>query len=109
MKFLFEVHIKPGHTAEQYAAVWLRVSEVLQQAPGARGTRLHRRIGHPDRLLAIASWESKAARDAMERRALAEVKVLLAEAAQHCEIRLLGEYEEASWTVVPAAAEPGVS
>jgi hypothetical protein len=66
MKFIFEVRIKPAHTPEQYAATWVRVSQILQQAPGARGTRLHRKIGDPNRLLAIASWESKSARDAME-------------------------------------------
>jgi hypothetical protein len=32
MKFIFEVRIKPGHTAEQYAAAWVRVSEILQRA-----------------------------------------------------------------------------
>jgi hypothetical protein len=35
MKFIFEVHIKPGHSAEQYAATWVRVSDILQQSPGA--------------------------------------------------------------------------
>ena len=54
MKFIFEVHIKPGHTAEQYADAWVRVSEILQRAPGALGTRLHRKIGDPGVLLAIA-------------------------------------------------------
>jgi hypothetical protein len=39
MNCLFEVHIIPGHTAEHYAAAWARVSEILQRAPGARGTR----------------------------------------------------------------------
>jgi len=53
MKFIFEVRIKPGHTPEQYADTWVRVSRILQQAPGARGTRLHRKIGDPNRLLAI--------------------------------------------------------
>lgn len=66
MHFIFEVHIKPGYSAEQYADAWLRASRLIQQAPGAPGTRLHRKIGDPDVLLAIATWESKAQRDAME-------------------------------------------
>ena len=101
MKYLFEVHIKEGHTAEQYAEAWLRVSEILQRAPGARGTRLHRKIGDPQRLLAIASWDSKAARDAMERRRDPAVRAILEQAAQHCEIRLIGEFEEPTWVVEP--------
>ena len=101
MKFLFEVIIKPGHTAEQYADAWVRASEIIQRAPGARGTRLHRKIGEPDRLLAIASWDSKAARDAMEREPDPRVQEIIRSAAEHCEIRLLGEYADPEWVVDP--------
>ena len=38
MKFIFEVRVKEGHTAEEYADAWVRASELIQQAPGARGT-----------------------------------------------------------------------
>lgn len=105
MKYVFEVHIKPGSTAEQYASAWVRVSEILQRAPGARGTRLHRKIGDPGMLLAIASWESKAARDAMEHRRDPAVGSILEEAAAHCEIRLIGEFEEPEWVVEPPGLE----
>ena len=101
MKYIFEVRIKPGHTAEQYAAAWVRVSEILQRAPGARGTRLHRKIGHRDVLLAIATWESKTARDAMETHRDTTVRAILKEAAQHCEIVAIGEFEEPEWVVDP--------
>jgi heme-degrading monooxygenase HmoA len=101
MKFIFEVHIKPNHSAEQYAAAWLRVSEILQRAAGARGTRLHRKIGDPNTLLAIASWESKAARDSMEERQDETVHRILREASQHCEITLIGEFDEPEWVVDP--------
>ena len=37
MHFIFEVHIRPGYTPEQYAAAWVRASELIQRAPGARG------------------------------------------------------------------------
>jgi heme-degrading monooxygenase HmoA len=65
VKYLFEVHIKPGHTAEEYAEAWVQASELIQRAHGARGTELHRKIGAPDVLIAIASWDSKHDRDAM--------------------------------------------
>jgi heme-degrading monooxygenase HmoA len=103
VKFVFEVHIKPGHSAEQYADAWVRVSRILQRAPGARGTRLHRKIGDPNVLLAIASWDEKSSRDAMESRRRADVDALLAEAAEHCEIRVLGEFEEPEWVVEPGS------
>jgi hypothetical protein len=101
MKFIFEVHIKPGHTAEQYAAAWVRVSTILQQAAGARGTQLHRKIGDPNVLLAIASWETKAARDEMERRRDETVRAILMEASQHCEIAIIGQFHEPEWVVDP--------
>jgi heme-degrading monooxygenase HmoA len=54
MKYIFEIHIKEGYTAEDYAEAWLRASELIQRAPGAIGTELHRMIGDLDRLIAIA-------------------------------------------------------
>ena len=56
MIFLFEVHLNPGYTAGQYADAWVQASEIIQRAPGAQGTRLHRKIGDPNVLLAIARW-----------------------------------------------------
>ena len=102
MKFIFEVHIKPGHTAEQYADTWLRVSEILQRAPGALGTRLHRHVSKPNTLLAIASWESKEARDVMEQKKDNTVRLILNEASQYCDIRVIGEFDEAEWIVDPS-------
>jgi heme-degrading monooxygenase HmoA len=106
MKFIFEVRIKPGHTAEQYAATWVRVSEILQRAPGARGTRLHRKIGDRNTLMAIASWDSKAARDAMETHTSEEARSILKEASQHCEVRIIGEFDEPEWVVEPVKPAP---
>ena len=104
MKFIFEVHIKPPHAAEEYAAAWLRVSEILQRAPGARGTRLHRKLGDPRTLLAIASWESKAARDAMEARRDETVHSILKEISVFCEVTIIGEFDEPEWVVEPGRA-----
>ncbi len=104
MKFIFEVNIRPGHTAEQYAEAWVKASEIIQRAPGARGTRLHRKIGDPATLLAIASWDSKTARDAMERVPDPRVTAIIRAAAEHCEVRLIGEFEEPEWVVNPPSS-----
>jgi hypothetical protein len=103
MKFLFEVHIKPGYTAEQYADSWVRASEIIQRQPGARGTRLHRKIGDPKVLVAIAEWDTKAQRDATQGR-LPDADAIIRAAAKYCDIRLIGEFEEAEWVVLP----PGI-
>ncbi len=103
MHFVFEVHVHPGYRAEQYAEAWVRASEMIQRAPGARGTRLHRKIGDPQVLLAIASWESKAARDAMEAQTSQAIRDIIAEQAQFVDVRVIGEFEDAEWVV-----EPGV-
>ncbi len=101
MIFVFEVQVQPGHAAEAYADAWVRASRLIQKAPGARGTRLHRRIGDATRLLAIASWESKAARDAMEAQPSAEVQRIIAEQAEFVDVRVIGEFEDPDWVVLP--------
>ena len=101
MKYIFEVTIKPGYTAEQYADAWVRASKLIQQAPGAMGTELHRKIGEPDKLIAIARWASKAQRDAMESQHDPEIAKIIKSAAPFVEIRSLGAYEEPEWVVLP--------
>jgi heme-degrading monooxygenase HmoA len=99
MIFVFEIGIRPGHTAEAYADAWVRASEIIQQAPGARGTRLHRKLGDPSKLLAIASWESKAKRDAMEANPSKAVQEIIASQAEFVDIRVIGEFEDPAWIV----------
>ncbi|MCU5783085.1 MULTISPECIES: antibiotic biosynthesis monooxygenase family protein [Alloalcanivorax] len=101
MKFIFEVRMKPGYTVAEYAAAWIEASEIIQQAPGARGTYLHRKIGEPDTLLAIAHWESKAHRDAKDDRRSEIVRGILEKHARTCEITVIGEFEEPEWQVPP--------
>ncbi|GIK84992.1 MAG: hypothetical protein BroJett026_04730 [Betaproteobacteria bacterium] len=101
MKFIFEVRVKPGYTVEEYAAAWIEASTIIQRTPGARGTVLHRKIGAPDTLLAIATWDSKAHRDAKDDRRDATVRAILDRHAQHCEITVIGEFEEPEWRVAP--------
>ena len=103
MIFVFEVRVRPGHTAEQYAAAWRSASEIIQSAPGACGTRLHRKIGDPHALLAIASWDSKPERDRADENRDPRVQAILDEQAEAVEIRIVGEYEDPEWIVVPEA------
>jgi hypothetical protein len=100
MKFLFEVRMRPGVPVERYAEAWVRASEIIQRAPGARGTRLHRKIGEPDVLIAIAEWDSKRDRDAaagLDPRA----DEIIASAAEYCDVRVIGELEDPEWVVLP--------
>lgn len=101
MKFIFEVRVKPGYSVEEYADAWILASEIIQQSPGAEGTRLHRKIGDPDVVLAIASWDSKASRDAKDDRRDALVRSILDKHAKTCEITIIGEFEEPEWEVLP--------
>ena len=101
MIFVFEVHVKPGYEAESYAEAWVRASEIIQQAPGALGTRLHRKIGEPDKLLAIASWDSKTSRDAMEANPSDDVLGIIASQAEFIDVRVVGEFEDPDWVVLP--------
>ena len=101
MHFVFEVHIKPGYTPEQYAQAWIKASRMIQQASGARGTRLHRKIGDPDVLLAIATWATKADRDAMEAQENPDVRDIIEAQAEFVDVRVIGEFEDPEWVVLP--------
>ena len=101
MHYLFEVTAKTGYTIEQYAEAWVRASELIQQAPGAQGTRLHRKIGDERTALAIATWESKAARDASPASLPGDVQAIIESQAPFVEIRFIGEFEAPEWEVLP--------
>ena len=105
MKFIFEV-ILTGMTAEEYAENWVKASEIIQQNPGARGTRLHRDLNNPDRLLAIATWESREHRHQKNDAKDKLVRDILAEHALKCEINVIGEFDDPEWEVLPER-EPG--
>ena len=99
--------MKPGYTVEEYAAAWEEASRIIQQTPGSRGTYLHRKIGEPDTLLAIATWESKAHRDAKDDQRDATVRAILEKHARNCETRIIREFEEPEWSVLPQPAASG--
>lgn len=105
MLFIFEVHVRPGHSPERYAQAWVKASRLIQQATGARGTRLHRKIGEPRTLLAIASWESKTSRDAMEANGDPRVEEIIRSQAEFVDVRVVGEFEDAEWEVLPGAED----
>ncbi len=107
LKFVFEAHIKAGHTEAEYCEAWERGSAIIQRQPGAQGTRLHRKIGETGVLLAIASWESLAARNAaME--ALGEVDANTRNTLDRHEtladIKVIGAFEEPDWAVSPESS-----
>ena len=101
MHFIFEVHMQPGYPPERYAQAWVRASEVIQQSAGAQGTRLHRKIGEPDVLLAIATWASREQRLAMEENMDARVRAIIEQQAEFVAVKLIGEYEAPEWEVLP--------
>lgn len=105
MKFIFEVRMTPGYTVDEYADAWVRASRIIQRTPGARGTHLHRKIGDPTTLLAIATWESKEHRDAKDDRRDETVRAILDTHAKNCEITVIGEFDEPQWSVLPQQAD----
>ena len=105
MIFVFEVTVREGYAAEDYADAWVRASRIIQSAAGAKGTRLHRRIGDSRKLLAIASWESKTARDAMESNLPERATAIIRGQAEFVDVRPIGEFEDPEWEVLPGKAE----
>ncbi|GAA5443826.1 hypothetical protein Misp06_02004 [Microbulbifer sp. NBRC 101763] len=99
MKYIFEVHIKEGFSAEEYAEAWVRASRLIQQYPGAMGTELHRKIDDPRKLLAVATWHCKEDRDAMQTQHSVEIDKIIRSVAPFVEIRSLGEFEDPQWVV----------
>jgi hypothetical protein len=51
--------------------------------------------------LAIATWASKADRDAKDEYGSEAVRVILAEHHTHCEIKVIGEFDGPEWSVLP--------
>ena len=60
----------------------------------------------PDTLLAIAHWESKAHRDAKDDSRDETVREILARHAANCEIRVIGEFDDPEWSVLPQSRSP---
>lgn len=104
MKYIFEVKIKEGCTIEQYVAAWEAGSKIIQTYPGAKGTRLLKKVGEPSTLLAIAEWESKEARDAAMDALKAsndDIQRIWQAHTDFGELNRLGSFDETSWEVLP--------
>lgn len=101
MKYIFEVTMQPGFSVEEYARGWIEASEIIQQSEGAMGTYLHRKIGSPETVLAIAHWQSKAHRDAKDDTRSEKVRAILAKHAKVVSVNVIGEYEDPEWQVLP--------
>ena len=101
MIYLFSVTVKENFSVDDYAESWLRASKHIQRLPGALGTRLHRKIGSKNSLLAVASWESKELRDSATRKRIEEVEHIIAAQEPFVTIKVIGEFEDAEWLVIP--------
>ena len=97
--YIFEIQVKDNYRTDQYAAAWLAASNHIQRLPGALGTRLHRKMGCSDKLLAIAVWETKKARDAATKNPTPEVERIILSQTPFVQIDIIGEYEDAEWEV----------
>ena len=98
----FEVTVKEGYSVESYAEGWMAASHYIQQAPGARGTRLHRKgqrscHGTGNRHLGLQGQsrcdgsQSPGANGGDHRRATTVLSIFA----------FLGEYDDPDWIVLP--------
>ena len=104
MRYIFQVTIKEGATVEQYVEAWKKGSELIQKHAGARGTRLLKAIGEPNKLIAIAEWDSKQSRDeAMKAlsKSDAETQKVWHGHNEFGEISKVGAFDETDWIVLP--------
>ena len=100
MHYIFLVTANDGYSIELYAESWYRASELFQRAPGAQGTRLHRRVGVEGRALAIATWESS--RQGCRRELQGpDVQAIIESQADWVTIQFIGEFEAPEWEVLP--------
>lgn len=97
MKFIFQVKLRLGHSANDYIEAWKNSSAIIQPSAGAEGTWLFRKIGQPDTFLAIANWESVEARDAAMKKLSesgAEIQSVYKKHNEHGTIHIVGTFEE---------------
>jgi len=97
VKYIFEIKLKAGCTAKEYAEAWKKGSAIIQKSAGAQGTILYRKLGDPRTLLVIASWNSTEARyNAMEqlRNMELEIREIIDEHEKYATFNSLGYFEE---------------
>lgn len=64
--YIWKIKIEDESKVQPFIDNWRAASIILQEYPGALGTRLLRSLDDPLTFYAIPEWESKADRDAME-------------------------------------------
>jgi hypothetical protein len=62
--YVFRFMLRHGHSIEDYIDDWRAGSKIIQQEPGARGTKLYR-MSNRNVYYAVATWDSRSAREAM--------------------------------------------
>ena len=64
-RYIWKIKLDPKYSEEEFVKFWRETSQILQEYPGAKGTKMTKVEGEARTYLAIAEWESKAARDFM--------------------------------------------
>lgn len=105
-RYVFEIKVRPGED-EAFIEHWREGSKPIQEYPGARGTRLHKKRSEDHTYIAIAEWESLEARKA----AMKEIKEEQTERAKRVkawgnnedfgEVTILGELDEIDRVLPP--------
>ena len=65
-RFVWKIKLNDPEEEQAFIDHWKEGSSILQEYPGALGTHLHRVRNEPGSFFAVAEWESKQARDAMQ-------------------------------------------
>lgn len=65
-KFIWKIELNPDVSEQEFIDHWREGSTILQEYPGALGTRMHPVRDEPRSFFAVAEWESQEARDAMQ-------------------------------------------
>lgn len=97
IKYIFEIKIRIGYTAQEYIDAWKKGSAIIQKTKGAKGTILFRKLGDQRTLLAIATWESKEARDAAMKQLKSEkleIREIIDKHKKYATFNQLGYFEE---------------
>ena len=65
-KFIWKIKLDPEFSEEEFIKFWRETSQILQEYPGAMGTKMNKVVEEDRTYIAIAEWESKDARDSMQ-------------------------------------------
>jgi heme-degrading monooxygenase HmoA len=66
-RYIWKIKLDNPDREDEFIQHWKDGSTILQQFPGALGTHMHKVRGEEHSFFAVAEWESKDARDAMQK------------------------------------------